>query len=114
MENWIWWISYTHQKERESEEKKNDVFIRTCDEFALQVHESVVVRVENKTTRLLICNPLKRIAVKLWNECFLPFNFLKCALKKNPSFSFNPFKYSAKIDASESVSWIHAVWEPMD
>lgn len=111
MKNWIWWISYKHKKERESEEEKNDIFIRTCDKFALQVHDSVVVTVENKTTQRLSSGVDSRITVK-WG--FSSLQFSKVCFKKNPPFSFNPFKYSAKIDAFESVSWIHAVWEPTD
>lgn len=64
MKNWIWRISYKHKKERESEEEKNDIFIRTCDKFALQVHDSVVVTVENKTTQRLSSGVDSRITVK--------------------------------------------------
>ena len=64
MKNWIWRISYKHKKERESEEQKNDIFIRTCDKFALQVHDSVVVTVENKTTQRLSSGVDSHITVK--------------------------------------------------
>lgn len=35
--------------ERESEEKRKDMFLRTGENFALQIHKSVV-RIGNKTT----------------------------------------------------------------
>lgn len=93
MENWIWWISYKHKKERESEEEKNDIFTRTCDKFALQVHESVVVTVENKTTWRLSSEVDSRITVQ-WG--FSSPQFSKVCFKKIPHFLLIPLSIQPK------------------